>query len=181
MKDVNVAAVSCKNGFSMSKEFFVTSTADLFLALSKAETVESIGEAVRKYCNTAFGSPAVLIFFERDGELQVVWQWHSRRVSKKDLEEMMLRTPALRVFQTGKPASCYRRKPSLRIAPNSLSLLPLGAPGQRPIGVLAIFFAQNKQIDSATNGHLERLAQIVSGSIAHARAYEQAISFCGFT
>ena len=80
---------------------------ELVINLSRAHTVKSMADTVANYCGKVFQSPAGAIFVERNGNLEIISQWRSRRAPKKHLaEEIIMNGPAARVFRTGKPIFC---------------------------------------------------------------------------
>src|SRR5215831_7167916 len=144
------------------KNLDVPLPANLFIALSNAQTLESIGDAVKNYCGSAFESSAAAILMEREGALERVWQWQPRQLSSKTFfQNVPKKGSAFRVFRSGMPEFCFRRL-TPRCRDGALCFLPLRSPGQGPMGVLAISFPSNHKFGPAMREHLGTLAQIVS-------------------
>jgi PAS domain S-box-containing protein len=162
---------------------------DLLVNLSRAQTLESMGDAVGQYCGKAFGSPAGMIFLERDNNLQLVSQWRSRQIPKTNsAEEIIRKGPVARAFRTGEPvffnqestphshlSRCLYRL-LRRWRSRSVTFLPISAPEQRPIGVLAIVLPETNGLAAPTPDDVMRLGHVVSGWIVRARAYEEAVA-----
>ncbi|HYR84201.1 MAG TPA: ATP-binding protein [Terriglobia bacterium] len=161
---------------------------ELVVSLSRAYTLRSVAEIVGNYCRTAFGSPAGMIFIERDGDLQLLSKWRSRHISKKYLaEETIKKGPAITAFRTGEPMfwsrrrksgstiSRYLRDPFPQSRGRSVAFLPICGLEQRPLGVLTIVLPTQDEVSPEVRDELLRLGQIVSGCIVRARAYDEAL------
>ena len=161
---------------------------ELVVSLSRAYTLRSVADIVGNYCRKAFGSPAGMIFVEHDGDLQMVSKWRSRHIPKKYLaEEMIRKGPVASAFRTGKPIFWSRR----RKAPSNISrylrdllsqcrrrnvaFLPIRGSEQRPLGVLTIVLPAQDEVAPEARDEMLRLAQIASGCIVRARAYDEAL------
>src|SRR5262245_34205852 len=162
---------------------------DLVANLSRARTLASVAQIVGVYCSKAYASPAGMIFVERDGHLQIVSQWRSRLVSKKCLaEERIRKGPATDAFRTGDIVFWRQTRTSRsnisrylrRLLPGrnnrSVVFLPISASGQPPVGVLAIVLIHRGESTRELHEDMTRLGQIAAGSIARARAYDEALA-----
>jgi signal transduction histidine kinase len=159
---------------------------ELVVNLGRAQTLSSVGETVGAYCSNTYRSPAGMIFVERDGGLQLVSQWCSRRISKKHLAEDMIKNgPVSHVFRTGESilwpqerrsryASRYLRRLLPLFSRPSVAFVPISAPVQRPVGVLAVVLRDEEAPEARV--HLHRLGQIISGCIVRARAYDESLA-----
>ena len=162
---------------------------ELALNLSKAQTLRSVADTVSRYCGKAFGSPTGMIFVERQGNLELLRAWRSSHVSLQQLSgEILKKGPVAQAFRTGDPVFWFRkqsRTPSvfrqlgsaLRL-PHSgcAAFLPIGAPRQSPVGVLAMIIPQADGFASRMHDDLVRVGHILSGCIVRARAYDEALA-----
>jgi len=162
---------------------------ELALHLSQAQTLRSVADTVSRYCGKVFGSPTGMIFVERHGNLELVRAWRSSQFSIKHLSaEIMTKGPVAQAFRTGDPVFWFRKqsRPSsifrqlgqaLRL-PHSgcAAFLPIGAPRQSPVGVLAMVIPQADGFASSMHDDLLRVGQLVSGCIVRARAYDEALA-----
>jgi PAS domain S-box-containing protein len=163
---------------------------ELVVNLNRAQTLKSVADTVVSHCGKAFGSLAAMIFLERSGNLQLISEWRPKQISKTHpVQEMISNGPVARAFREGKPVVWSpERKPHSsvyqhlrRLVPRSqcrhVHFLPISAPEQRPIGVLAIVLPDVEAGVHALND-LQQLGEIVSGSILRARAYDEALAAC---
>jgi len=169
---------------SMSKDGSV-SLHDLFMHLSSAHTIDALRDVVRNYCITAFNSPAGMIFVESRGNLELAAQWRGKHIPKRYLNEHVVTTgPAAYAFRSGKPVFSYRRKthcsPShylVRLLPRSdggtANFLPVGEPGQRPLGVMAVVLSDGQEPSPLVRDDMHRLAQLVSSWLLRAREHKE--------
>jgi signal transduction histidine kinase len=162
---------------------------ELVVTLSCAQTLKSMADSVANYCGKTFSGSTGMIFASVDGDLRLVSQWRSNKIPKNDLtEEMIKGGPVARAFRTGEP-SFWRQDRARhsqvsrclgrvlrRSRCQSVFFLPLSAPGQQPVGVLAILLPDVEELVPAMRDHLLRLGQIVAGCIARARAYDAALA-----
>jgi signal transduction histidine kinase len=143
---------------------------DLVVSLSRAQTLRSMADAIGTYCGKAFRSPAGMIFVEREGRLQLLSQWHSRQIPKKQFAQQIIREGLIgRAFKSAKPVFWRRQS-------RSITVLPILAAGRRPIGVMAVVVPPAAQITKGVHDSLVRFAQIFSGCIARVRAYDDALA-----
>jgi PAS domain S-box-containing protein len=162
---------------------------ELIVSLSYAQNLASVADIVGKYCGIALRSPAGMLFMERDGDLELVYQWRSRQIPKKYLVEEMIRNgPVAHAFRTGEAVFWGQDRSPRSTAPRRLyrllrrchcrrvTFLPIGAAGQSPVGILAIVLPDGDEVDSALNNDLIRLGRFVSGCIVRARAYDEAVA-----
>jgi signal transduction histidine kinase len=160
---------------------------DLIVNLGRVRTVESMAEVVGVHCRKAYGSPAAVIFAERDGALQLVSRWNTGQILSKYLsEEMVKNGAAARAFRAGEPAlwsrrnvartaaSRYLQRLLQRFRCRSVIYLPISVPGGPPAGVLAIVLPHLKEYSPSEFDEFVRLGQIVSGHFLLARALEEA-------
>jgi signal transduction histidine kinase len=162
---------------------------ELLITLGSAQTLKSTADAVGNYCSRAFGSPAGMIFVDRDGDLQLVSQWRSKPASKKSSTAEVIKTgPVARVFQTGEALfwnSTRKLQSNVshflfgllpRSQYGSASFLPISVPGQRPAGVIAIIFPAHQEFTQSLRDDLLQLSQIISGYIQRARTHDEAVA-----
>jgi signal transduction histidine kinase len=161
---------------------------ELVINLSRAHTVKSMADTVANYCGKVFQSPAGAIFVERNGNLEIISQWRSRRAPKKHLaEEIIKNGPAARAFRTGKPIFCrtpgaaqssisrYLHRLLRRCRSGSATFLPIRTSEQQPVGVLGIILPYVEEFSSMRD-RLVRLGHVLSGSMVRARAYDEALA-----
>jgi signal transduction histidine kinase len=161
---------------------------DLVVNLSRAQTLRSLAKSVAYYCGKSLCSRAGMIFVECDGDLQLLSQWQSRGLAMKDLDHsLILKGPVARAFRSGEPLiwQLQQRMPRSRVTRSlwrllrrsggkSISFLPISAPGQKPVGVLAIVLQGDPEL--VLQSDLLRLGHIVAGCVGRARAYDAAIT-----
>jgi signal transduction histidine kinase len=159
----------------------------LAVTLARAQDPKTMADTVKNYCATAFRSPAGMIFVERDGTLQLVSHWPAGESPKKTIvDEIRKKGPVLRAFQTGAPVFWRQERQSnigrflcgflRRCHGDSVTFLPISAPGQRPLGVLAVALSRGPEFPPVVYDDLVQLAEIVSGYIERARAYDEAVA-----
>jgi signal transduction histidine kinase len=161
---------------------------ELVVSLSRAYTLRSVADIVGHYCRKAFGSPAGMIFVERDGDLQLISKWHSRQIPKKYFAEEIVRNgPVTSAFRAGAPMfwsprrnsgskiSRYVRDLFPQFRNRSVAFLPIRGLDQRALGVLIIFLPTQDEVAADVRDEILRLGQIVSGCIVRARAYDEAL------
>jgi signal transduction histidine kinase len=162
---------------------------ELVVELSSADNLRSIADIVAKYCGKAFRSPAGMVFLERGGDLEMISQWRSRQIPQKYLTEDMIKNgPVTRAFRTGEPVFWRRdRLPRSNASRRvnrllrqchcrSVAFVPVSAPEQRPVAVLAIVLPHAEEFTSTVYAEAVRLARVVSGCIVRARAYDEAVA-----
>ncbi len=166
----------------------VQSLFGLFTDLSAAPpALNSIGDAVCKYCSKVFDSPAGAIFLQKESNLETVYQWQSRQISRKNRNENAIDSgPAYQVLRTGTSLIGYRPKPRARVEDYlqrmlacqdaSINFLPLFGSEQSPLGVLAISLRNCSKPAPAVYEQLSSLAEIVSRCIARTHAYQEAVA-----
>src|SRR5215471_7277353 len=104
----------------MSRKNQSASIEELALNLSRAHTLRSVADTVGDYCGKALGSPAGMIYVERQGDFKLVSAWRSKGMSTKDLPiEMMKKGPISQAFRTGDPVFWHRKH---------VAFLPMGLP-----------------------------------------------------
>jgi signal transduction histidine kinase/PAS domain-containing protein len=170
-----------------SKKQTASSMHELIVNLSHAQSLRSVADQVAKYCGRAFRSPAGIMFADHDGKLELISHW-SKRVPQKYLaEESIMSGPAARVFRTGEPVIWHRdRMPRSkasrciyrllrRTQAQSITMVPIAATEQQPVGVLAVMLPHDN-IASTLHDEIMVLGQIVSGCIVRARSYEEAVA-----
>src|SRR5262245_41350549 len=164
---------------------------ELVVNLSRAQSLRSMADTVANYCGKTFCSSAGMIFIERDGGLQMVSQWPAKQLPKMEVaEELIRKGPVARAFRSGEPSFWRQdRMPNSpvsrslfrllhRLNYQSVAFLPISAPGQRPVGVLAVILRDASHFVPPVLDELIRLSQIVAGCVVRARAYDAAIAAC---
>jgi signal transduction histidine kinase len=161
---------------------------ELLLQLSRAQTLKSTSELVVSYCGKVFGSPSAMIFVENGADLQLISEFPGRISKKRAAEEMIKNGPVARAFRAGKLMSWrLRREPRSngyrylcrllgRSRCRDVHFLPISAPGQRPIGVLAVVLPHQDEFSAEMRKDLLRLRESISGFIVRARAYDEALA-----
>jgi signal transduction histidine kinase len=161
----------------------------LFVDLSYAQDLKSIGDTVGSYCSKAFCSPAGMILVQWGSGLQLVSQWPSRQTPEKlVLEEFTKNGPVARVLRTGEAlfwrqeraphsnGGRYLHRLLQRCQGRNITFLPIGGPQECPMGVLVIVLPPNNEFGSIAYDNLAQLGRVVSGCIIRARAYEEALA-----
>jgi signal transduction histidine kinase len=149
--------------------------------------LRGVANIVASYCRKSLNSPAGIIFAERDGRLEIVSQWRAAEIAKKHLlNEMIEKGPVARAFRTGQLVLWRNQRALQSTAARSLrellrrcgcrnaAFLPIRAPAQRPLGVLALVLPDCES--GRVQSDLARLEQIVSACIVHAYAYDEALA-----
>ena len=161
---------------------------ELLIGLSGARTFMSVVQIIGNYCNRALGSPAGMIFIERDGKLQLASQWRSNQVSRKYFsEEAIRRGPATHALRTGAPifwsqkrSQLYASRQLRQLMPGprsrSVAFLPIIGANKRPSGVIALLLLNDGDLLPETRDYIRRLGELVSGSILRARAHDEALA-----
>src|SRR5262249_55671064 len=77
---------------------------ELGVRLGRAQRVVPVSQPLGDYCRKSFASRAGLVFLDRAGELNLVWQWRAKQVAKRYLAaEMIRKGPATQSFRSGRP------------------------------------------------------------------------------
>src|ERR1044071_5165460 len=108
--------------------------------LSRAQTFQSVAEMVKRYCSRVFGSRAGMIFRERQQNIELMFEWQSRNLSKKHGVAERLKTgPVAQVFRRREPIFWSNSHSRVLFPGNhsSVGFLPMGN-STAPDGVLAI-------------------------------------------
>jgi signal transduction histidine kinase len=164
-------------------------TNELIIRLNRAETLPAIAEVVGEYCSKAFRSPAGMLFAEMGGRLQMISHWCSRDIPPKYLAEGIIKKgPILRAFRTREPVFWHRAQiarsaatsPVCRLLQrcqsDGVTFIPIGAPGEYCVGVLAMVLRDSEDFVSAFRSDLGRLSHLVAGCIVRARDYDEAVA-----
>jgi signal transduction histidine kinase len=162
---------------------------DVAVNLSGALRLGAVADIVANYCRKNLDSPAGMMFVERGGGLQTVSQWRTGQIRYNQFQEDLIRRgPVAQAFRTGQTVLWNRnRTPQTKVSRvlhhllgrwrcRSFAFLPLSAPDQPPNGVLAIVLRDPDRISVRVYDELFRLAQLISGCIARARAYDEAMA-----
>lgn len=162
------------------------SLAGFLVDLSRADTLKSVAETVGDYCNKAFRSPAGMLFVEHKGDLRLVSEWRSRRVSKRSLREKTIKKGLTHALRAGGPrfwlqtrrcpwsVSRYLRQLLPGGRRRCVAFLPIHSAEQRAVGVLVLVLFHEPKLSPDVREALRRLADIISGCVCRARAYDEA-------
>ena len=162
---------------------------ELVVRLGRAQTVAAVSQTLGDYCRKSFASPAGLIFIDRGGELNLVWQWRAKQVAKRYLAvEMIRKGPATQTFRSGRSMfwSQGRRCPVDVVRylrrlfpgrhPRSVAFLPLSGAGGRPFGAVAMALLHHDDFTPDIQQEVLLLGQIFAGYISRAKAYDDALA-----
>lgn len=143
---------------------------ELAVNLIRAETLESIGDTVGRYCNAVFRARAAMMYVERKGSLQLASTWRSKELSTKRLaanavQDTLKKGPAYRAFHTG--AAVYKQR---------TAFWPMTGHDKTPVGVLALVLPNENQLSPALRHKLVHLAQILSTCVLRACKYHDALA-----
>jgi signal transduction histidine kinase/PAS domain-containing protein len=150
---------------------------DLVVSLTRAQTLKSMANSVAEYCGKTLGGSSGMIYVESDGNMRLLSQWRSGPMINGLADAIIRNGPVVRAFQTGHPL--FMRRPHRllsRYRCQSISLLPITAPGQDPVGVLAVAVPDGRDFGPTFHNDLHQLGEIVAGCILRARAYDTAIA-----
>jgi signal transduction histidine kinase len=161
----------------------------LLLDLGGAAHLQSMGEIIGNYCRQEFDSPIGMMFVQQNEELQLISQWHSGRWPKKRMaEDMINKGPVARAFRKDKlvlwgpdrirqSGGCGFLGRLVRWCNcRSIAFLPISAPKQSPIGLLAIMLRHSNKSRKGIYEELVRLGHTVSDSIVRGQAYDEAVN-----
>jgi len=150
---------------------------ELVVSLTRAQTLKSMANSVAEYCGKTLSGSSGMIFVETDRNMQLLSRWRPGRMINGLADAMIRNGPVVRAFQTGQPLFIRRPHPLLRRHRcQSVSLLPITAPGQDAVGVLAVAVPDGRDFGPTFHNDLGRLSEIVAGCILRARAYDTAIA-----
>lgn len=162
---------------------------ELIIRLNRAQTLPAIAGIVGEYCSKAFRSPAGMLFAERKGRLQMISHWCSRDIPSKYVAEGLIeKGPVLRAFRTREPVFWHRtqiaRSDSARhvgrllrrCQSDAVTFVPVYAPGEYCVGVLAMIVRDSEEFVSAFRDDLLRLGHLAAGCIVRARDYDEAVA-----
>jgi len=163
---------------------------ELLLNLGYAVDLSAVADVIANYCRKAFDSPVGMIFAERDRNLHILSQWRIGDIQKdcRPVEEVLKNGPVARAFRSGaiivwrasnvqnSTASRYASRLLKQYRARTLAFLPIRAPKQPPVGVLAIALRKGYENATAIDRELMPLGHLVAGWMNCARAYEDAIA-----
>ena len=159
----------------------------LVASLSREAHLATMADIVRDFCRKAFGSPAGMIFAEKDGALQIISHWRTGSIATELIDEMKNTGPVARAFRTGEPALWRQHRTShskvarflhgllRRCHCRHIAFVPFGG-SDRSVGVLAIVLPHTDRLTASIYDDLLRLRQAVSGCIVRAHAFDEALS-----
>jgi len=161
----------------------------LVMQLSRAQTLKSMADSTANYCSKIFRDSAGMVFVGPDGGLQLVSQWRSGQIPKKNFADEIIKSSSVsRALKTGEALVLQQERASNSRASRHLgallrkyqchcvSFIPICAPGQNPSGVIVLVLRNAKELSPVVRDDLLRLGQIVAGCIERARAYDAALA-----
>jgi signal transduction histidine kinase len=161
----------------------------LAVQLSRAQSLKSMAGSAATYCSRIFRNSAGMVFVRSDQGLQMVSQWRSGQMPKKNFtEEIIKKSPMSQALRTGEAVFCGQQRGSNSPASGplgallrkyqcqSVSFIPICAPGQKPAGVVVLVLRDTSELPPKVRDELRQLGQIVAGCIGRARAYDAALA-----
>jgi len=161
---------------------------DLSTSLNRAYTLSSVVQLVGEFCSVALASPEGMIFVEHEGKPHLVWQWQTNQDAKAHMTEVLTKAVVIQAFRSGNPVlvtrsnkshsdiSFYLQRAFLSSKNAGLMVFPIGVPGEPPVGVVTMALLHQDTLNSEFRHYLRRLAELVSGCITRARAYDEALA-----
>ena len=162
---------------------------ELSVDLNRAYTLTSVAQIAGHYCSSVLDSPMGTIFVDRNGKPPLELRWRSDQISKDcRVDDLFKKASITHAFRTRNlvlwsegdrshtEVSRYLRRFFPGTHQRSVAFLPITSLGDAPVGVICMVLLHLDRLSAEFRDDMLRLGNLVSGCVARARAYDEALA-----